>query len=285
MHPTVIEPLLAAGVPAMQGAKPALSAIKHYLDWCQWTRPPVVADADVPISANKWIPRLQNGEKLSEREAKEFLADHGLPTTREQLASDADDAVAIAIRLGFPVVMKIESADIAHKTEIGGVRLGIDSEQSVRVAFDEILANARQHAPSARLNGVVVQEMVSGGVEMIVGMSMQRPFGPAIVVGSGGIMVELVKDSALALAPVHPERATALVGATRASRLLKGYRGSAPADIRALEDLVVRLSAISVAYADQLDAIDLNPVSVLPNGKGVRILDAFISPTAAQNQS
>ena len=124
--------------------------------------------------------------------------------------------------------------------------------------------------------GVAVQEMVRGGIEMIAGTSRRAPFGPALVVGTGGIWVELVRDSVLALAPVSPARAHRMLRATRAAALLDGFRGAAPADAAALEDLMVRLSEIAAAYADLVEAIEINPVAVLAAGQGVRVLDALV---------
>jgi acyl-CoA synthetase (NDP forming) len=226
-----------------------------------------------------WQDRLRTGAALTEHEAKRFLADHGIRTTREALARDAHEAVRVAREIGFPVVAKIQSPDIPHKTEAGGVALSLASAEDVESAFHRILDQVRRHAPGARLEGVVIQEMVRGGVEMIVGSTQHPPFGRGIVVGSGGVLVELVQDSALALAPVDRAGAQALVGRTRAAALLAGFRGAPPADREALEEMVARLSALAEAYADCIAAIDLNPVAVLPRGQGACVLDALIVPS------
>ena len=172
--------------------------------------------------------------------------------------------------------MKIDSPDISHKTEAGGVRLMLASETEVRGAFDDMRSRVRERVPMARIDGVLIQEMVTGGVEMIAGLSLQPPFGHAVVVGSGGVLVELVRDSSLMLAPVDAAGAHALVGRTKAARLLDGFRGSAPADRAAFEELVARLSRIGETYADFIDSIDLNPVAVLASGAGVCVLDALV---------
>ena len=204
------------------------------------------------------------------------MLSHGIPTTREMLATDSAAAIRAAHTLGWPVVMKIESPDIAHKTEVGGVLLGITDERAVRAAFDQLLANARRLAPGARVSGVLVQEMVAGGVEALVGLARHPPFGLGLMVGPGGIFVELAGGHALDLLPLDHAAALELIQATPLKRLLAGYRTGQVADAAALVDLVVRLGQIAVDYAAYLEAVDLNPVAVLAAGQGVRVLDALI---------
>ncbi|WP_241202583.1 acetate--CoA ligase family protein [Caballeronia sp. SBC2] len=276
LHPEAIAPLEGSGVPALQGARPALLAIKRFIEWHQWQPMQPSLSAKVKQYSRAWHERLRTGTPLTEREAKKFLSEHGIRVTREALAGTARQAATLAADIGFPVVLKIESPDIAHKTEAGGVRLSLNSEAEVMTAFGEVISSVKRHAPQARINGVVIQEMICGGIELIAGASRQDPFGYAIVVGSGGVLVELLHDSALALTPVTEQRAGELIRSTRASKLLSGFRGRAPADIAAFEALVVRLSEICIAYSDAIQAVDLNPVSVLEDGAGVRVLDALI---------
>jgi len=225
-----------------------------------------------------WRARLLAGTPFTEREGKRFLAAHGIPVTRESLVTTEAEAVAAAASLGYPVVLKVESAEIAHKTEVGGVKVGLADAAAVATAYREIVASVKQRAPKAAVAGIVVQEMVCGGVEMIAGLSQCAPFGMGIVTGTGGVMVELVKDTSLALAPIDHARALELVSSTRAHKLLTGFRGAQPADIEAFAAVLVALSAIATAYGGLLEAVDLNPVSVLPAGRGVRVLDALIIP-------
>lgn len=276
LHPRAIEPLAGSGVAALQGARAALVAVRHFIDWHLW-QPPVAHDDAAVIEADPaWVDRLGSGKALSEHEAKRFLEAHGIRTTREARAKNAEQAADAAEAIGFPVVMKIDSTDIPHKTEAGGVRLALRTRAEVDAAFGDMLATVRKRMPAARIEGVLIQEMVLGGIEMIAGLSRQAPFGHAVVAGSGGVWVELVRDSSLALAPVDARRATALVGSTRAARLLDGFRGAAPADRAAFEALIVRLSQIGRAYAEYIEAIDLNPVAVLALGEGVCVLDALV---------
>jgi acyl-CoA synthetase (NDP forming)/DNA-binding transcriptional LysR family regulator len=277
LHPVTIEPLRGTQVPVLQGARPALVAIRSYLEWHRWTPAPAAQARGVQAQP-AWRTRLADGTPLSENEAKRFLQDHGVRTTRETPAATAEAAVRAAQEIGFPVVLKVDSADIAHKSDVGGVALSLNDAAAVAQAFDRVLHNVRQHRPDAKVDGVVVQEMVVGGVELIVGSAQHRPFGPGIVVGAGGVLVELMNDSAFALAPVSAAQARQLVGRTRASRLLDGYRGAPPADRHALEAVVVRVSDIAQAYADVIEAIELNPVAVLREGQGACALDALIVP-------
>ena len=189
-----------------------------------------------------------------------------------------------AAEIGYPVVLKIESPDLPHKTEVGGVRLGLADAAAVEAAFDEIMTAARRHAPAARLEGVLVQEMVSGGIELIAGLSRQEPFGMSVVAGAGGVLVELMRDTALDLCPIDNAQAHALVARTRASRLLQGFRGRPAGDAEAFAALLARLSQIGAAYGDLLGAVDLNPVAVMPPGRGALVLDALVIPRKPTSQ-
>ena len=175
--------------------------------------------------------------------------------------------------------MKIESPDLPHKTEAGGVRLGIRDAGEARAAFIEIMRAAAAFAPQAELRGVVVQEMVAGGVEALVGLTRHEPFGLGIVVGCGGVLVELMADAAFELLPVDEATARAMVARTKLARLLAGYRGAPAADLEALVRAIVALSDLAAVHGGQIEAIDLNPVAVLPVGRGVRILDALVIPS------
>ncbi len=314
IHPGVIEPFAGTDVAVMQGTRASLLAIRRLFEYAGTLREaeyagtlreaeyartlreaeyartlreaeyartlrearPLPVDTGGPDPA--WRARLQTGAPFSEREAKQFLAACGLPVTRETLATSEAEALAAAAALGYPVVLKVESADIAHKTEVGGVRVGLGGPEAVTEAFHAILASVRDKAPKAVVAGVVVQEMVSGGFEMIAGLSQCPPFGMGIVTGSGGVLVELVKDAALALEPIDHGRAVALVASTRAHVRLAGFRGMPAADIDAFAGLLVGLSSIAARYGDLIEAIDLNPVAVLPAGRGVRVLDALVIP-------
>jgi acyl-CoA synthetase (NDP forming) len=266
-HPDVEAKL--SNVPVLRGTKSALTAVRSLI-----TQSRLVSWPDKVAATKKTLL----AGALTEREAKQLLAAEGLPVPREQLVTSAEAATEAARRLGFPVVMKIESPDILHKTEAGGVKLGIASEAEARAAFDAIMANARAYAPDADLRGISVQEMVTGGIEALVGLVRHEPFGFGLVVGIGGVLVELVKDSAFDLLPIDLARADAMIGETKLASLLEGYRGAPRADRQALAELLVKVSDFAARYGDDIEAIDLNPVAVLPEGKGVRVLDALVIP-------
>ncbi len=265
LHPMVAE--ILAEIPVLQGGTSGTVALARAL------APTQAAPADAPITQPDpaWRARLSSGPALTEREAKRFLHAHGIAVTEEALATSADEAAIIAARIGFPVVLKIESPDILHKTETGGVRLGISDEAAARSAFAEIIANGRAYAPRATIAGVLVQEMVSGGTEALVGLSHHAPFGLALTLGPGGVLVDLLGGHALDLLP--PD-ADALIDATKLAPLLAGFRGAPPGDRVAFVALVRSLGEIGRSYGDVIAAIDLNPVSILPDG--VRVLDALI---------
>jgi succinyl-CoA synthetase beta subunit len=277
----VIEPFTGTDVAVMQGARASLLGISRLFAHARF-EPPAAVQATAP--SPQWYARLASGIPFTERESKALLAAHGITVTREMLARDANAAVQIAGELGYPVVLKIESPDLPHKTEVGGVRVGLADAAAVEVAFSEIMAAARTADSQARLDGVLVQEMVAGGIELIAGLSRQEPFAMGLVCGAGGILVELMRDTALDLCPLDPAQAKALLGRTRASLLLASYRGRPAGDADAFVALLVRLSQLGASYADVLEAVDLNPVAVLAPGRGAIVLDALVIPRKTTTQ-
>ncbi|WP_343671398.1 acetate--CoA ligase family protein [Paraburkholderia heleia] len=278
IHPAVLEPLNEASVPSLCGMRNALRAIGHLID--HHAHAEVKHTSVGHLRDEQWAERLASGLPFTERESKAFLADHGIAVTREQLATNADDAASAAKRLGFPVVLKIDSEDIPHKTEVGGVVLNLASEAEVATAFDDLIARVRKHMPQAHINGALVQQQIDKGIEAIVGIATHKPFGPGVLVGSGGVLVELVKDATFDIAPVTTRDASSMIARTRLADLTRGFRGATPADREALAELVSRVSEVAIVYADELNAMDLNPVSVQPIGKGAIVLDALIIPKA-----
>ena len=215
---------------------------------------------------------------VAEHAAKRILADYGIGVTQEELATNQTQALAIAQRIGYPVALKVQSPDISHKTEAKAVRLGVASDQELAAAYDEVLANARAYRKDARIEGVLVQEMVTGGVEAILGVTNDPLFGPAVMFGLGGIFAEVLKDVAFRLAPVTPSMAREMIAEIKGYPLLAGARGRAPADVDALADAIVRLSALAVDLKDHVAELDINPLFVFERGKGVKAADALIRP-------
>ena len=204
-----------------------------------------------------------------------------LELTREALATTAEQAVDLAGQIGYPVVMKIVSPMIPHKTEAGGVKVGVRDAQAVREAFAEIVANAGRHSPGAPIDGVLVQAMVSGGTEVILGVTQDPLFGPAILFGLGGIFAEVMKDVCFRIAPITRSEAMAMIRSIKAFPILDGARGRPKADLEALADALVRLAALAVDLQDSIAEIDINPLIVLPAGQGVVAVDALFKPKRA----
>ena len=214
----------------------------------------------------------------SEHFAKQALADYGIGVTREILVSNAAAAVEAARTLGYPVVLKVQSPDIPHKTEARAVRLGVDADAAVALAFDEIMRNAQAYQADARIEGVLVQEMVVGGIETILGVTNDPLFGPAVMFGLGGIFAEVLHDVSFRLAPVTYSVALEMIDEIKGSAVLKGARGAAPADIDALAGAIVRVSAMAIDLQDHLAELDINPLFVLPKGQGVKAGDVLLKP-------
>lgn len=215
---------------------------------------------------------------INEIEAKRVLASAGIPVVRELLAVSEDEAVRCAAETGYPLVLKIASADIAHKSEIGGVLLGLSDEAQVREGFRTLMQRAHQHAPQARLDGVVVARMAKKGVETILGVHRDPVFGPVVMFGLGGVFVEAFKDVAFRIAPFGVAEARAMINEVKGRILLTGLRGQPPADEDALADAVSRLSVYAARHEDAIESIDINPFVVLPRGEGAMALDALIVP-------
>ena len=213
---------------------------------------------------------------LTERAAKDILTRAGLPFPREVIVPPGGDIGAAAAEIGFPVVLKISSPDIAHKTEVGGVAVNIGDAEAARTEGAAILARAAEKAPGARIEGILVSPMIRGGVECIVGVARDPVLGPVVMFGLGGIFVEVLKDVSFRAAPFGIEEAHRMIRDIRGFALLQGVRGAAPSDIAALAAMLSDLSRFAAAHAGQIRSIDLNPVIVRPQGQGVVPLDALI---------
>ena len=218
---------------------------------------------------------LKGGGALSEYDSKGLIRAFGVMTTQEEIAGDADAAVAAAERIGYPVALKVNSADILHKTEAGAIRLGLADADAVRAAFAEVTANAQAHDGNAKIDGALVQEMVAGGVETIVGVSYDAQLGPILLFGTGGVMVEVYNDVALRLCPITREDALEMIDEVKGARLLRGFRGAPAADVDALADVLVNVSQMAVQLEGSLGELDINPLMVLPAGQGVKAADAL----------
>lgn len=276
--------LVSAGVTVYRNATPCMRAFRAAYDFGAYvtvhrsgdTKPQRPQGLDCEHAA---AMLRRTGERLTEREAKAVLAAYGLPVAREHLATSAAEAIQHAREIGGAVALKIDSPDIAHKTEAGAIRLSVSGDDAVRSAFDEVVAAARRYAPEAKLNGVLVQEMAPEGVELIVGALRDPIFGPVVVLGLGGIYVEVLKDVTYRAAPVTATQAGDMLRELRSAKLMEGVRAMAPRDTDALVDLIVRLSWFAHDFSDDVAELDLNPVVVLERGAGARVVDALLIRT------
>lgn len=279
---TVEAVLEEGGVPYLQGTPETLRAIQALVDYGEFQRRRQETEergCPSPKDLPKWRERLEEGA-LSEVEGRRLLADYGIRGPEERVAASAEAAVEAARAVGYPVVLKILSPDIQHKTEIGGVRVGLADDAEVRRVFSEVMSAAEGHYPEADLQGVLVQEMVpEGAVEVIVGVLQDADFGPVVVFGSGGVLVELLKDSSLRLPPLSRRDAQEMIEETHAARLLEGFRGKPAGDVEALVETLVQVSQLAVDLKDHVAAVDINPLMVLPDGEGVLAVDALVETT------
>jgi acyl-CoA synthetase (NDP forming) len=272
LDPDVVQPLAALGVPMLESTETAMRAIRNIREHRRFLEhAPKLAPAAPPAA----LPVDGHGV-MDNASAMRLLGAFGIPLVETRAARDADAAVSAADAVGYPVVVKIDSPDIAHKTEVGGVRPGCADAAAVRRAYDELTAAARLHAPNARIDGVLVQRQVTGGTEMIVGVQTDPLFGPAVVCGFGGVLVEVLRDVAIRVPPLDHAQARAMVEELRGRALLHGVRGRPAADVGALADTLVRVAALAQAGAGRLRALDLNPVFVLEEGRGAVAVDWLV---------
>lgn len=223
--------------------------------------------------------RSENRTHLLEHEGKQLLQLHGAPVSKDALARTADEAVQIATDIGAPVVMKIVSPDILHKSDAGGVRVNLEGEDVIRAAFDEILVNARQFEPEADIRGVLISPMAMGGMEVIIGTKYDDQFGPIIMFGLGGILVEILKDVAFRVLPINHQSAKQMMLEIKSYQILNGARGVPPYDKKALRKLLTTCSEVVEAYPD-IQEMDLNPVLVYREGINVVDTRIILKPAA-----
>ena len=221
---------------------------------------------------------------LSEADAKRLLAEAGIRSAPERACASAEQAVAAAEAFGFPVVMKILSPDILHKSEIGGVLLDVADAAAVRDGFSMLMASSRQAAPAARIQGVLVAKQLKGGVECILGIHRDPVFGPMAMFGLGGVFVEVLKDVVFRRCPFGIDVADAMIRSIRGAPLLLGARGRKPSDVKALADMLARLSVFAAQAGERLVSVDLNPVFAMPDGEGAFAADAVVEIAAVGKQ-
>jgi acyl-CoA synthetase (NDP forming) len=274
VDPEILLPLREAGVPLMEGAECATATIRNLAEYHEFQTnwgATSAKDSAAPAPAKRLTPGILPVE-TSFRLFEEF----GIAVVPTVLTRSGDEAAAVAERMGFPVALKIESAEITHKSDLGGVALRLTNAAEVRDAYARILSEVRHHAASAKIGGIVVQRMAGEGIEMILGVKRDPMFGPVVLCGFGGILVELLKDIAIGIPPLSHQQTRDMIQRLRGFTILGGVRGKPPADVDALCDAIVGVSRLAVTYRDQLAGLDINPLIVLPKGQGVVAIDALV---------
>ena len=273
--------ILAAGdVPYYTYAEGAIRALAAMIQFSDWVRTPDGKTTKFKVNKSRASKifdavKKENRKNLLEEEGQEVLKAYGLPLPKSMLAKDAKEAVRVAKKIGYPVVMKIASPQIIHKSDAGGVKVNLTSDVEVRSAFKTILYNARKYDKKAEIKGVLIVEMVKGGKEMIIGSKLEAGFGPVVMLGMGGIYVEVLKDVTFRLAPLTNKEADDMIASIKTQKLLTGVRGEKPSDVAKLSECIQRLSQLVTDF-EEIKELDMNPVLVMEKGKGCRILDVRI---------
>lgn len=266
-----VRSLAELGIPLLRSGEAAVEALAGLVTISEWHR---AKPSQMPLVSLASLPKAGD-RSVSSLEAIHWLSGLGVPFLPTVLACSSDEARQAQRQFQAPVALKIESPDILHKTEAGGVRLGLLDDSDVSAAYDQILQSVKAYDPGARIRGVLVQPMASAGVECVVGLTQDPVFGPVVMVGLGGVWIELLRDVTFARCPVSPAEAKAMIFRLRGVELLNGFRGSPPADIHSLADLVSQVSVIGASLGGRLKELDLNPVLVHP--KGVTVVDVVLS--------
>ncbi|MFN7036659.1 MAG: acetate--CoA ligase family protein [Bellilinea sp.] len=274
--------LVENGIPAYGAPDLAVNAIAALREYARMKE--IVREEAMPCLAQDreralkiiYKARSEGRDSLTEIEAKEVFECYGLPVTPTRLARNEDEAVSLAREIGYPVVMKIVSPDILHKSDAGGVRVNIKDDAGVREAFKTIMKNAKEYKATANIHGIAVQEMAPWGTEVILGSVNDPTFGPTMMFGLGGIFVEVLKDVTFRVAPVTSSQALRMLDEIRGAPIIAGVRGEAPRDRQALADVICQYSTMILDLADEVSESDANPVLVYESGKGLKVVDARI---------
>ncbi len=272
--------LKGAAIPVFYSPETMARALKAMLDYHRWRERHMAAGEARPEPINGKQAQIRErlrsamGTRLTEFESKRVIAAWNVPIARELLATTLDEALQAAQSIGYPVALKVSSPDISHKTEAGGVRLNVRDTAELRIAYEEIVRNASRL--KAATNSVLVQEMIGDATEVIVGVSEDAQLGPMLMLGIGGVMVEVYNDVAFRRCPITRAMALDMVSELKGAPVLRGFRGRAPGDIEALADVLVRVSRLAADLEGTLAELDINPVMVLPAGQGAKAVDALL---------
>jgi len=273
--------ILANGdVPYYTYAEGSIRALKAMLRFADWIKTPEgnISEFDVDkAKVSKVFDKVKEEGRtnLLEEEGLEILSAYGFPLPKSILAKTEDEAVEAANKIGYPTVMKIASPQIVHKSDAGGVKVNLSSDKEVRDAFKVIVDNAKKYDSKAEIKGVLIVEMVKGGKEMIIGSKLEPGFGPVVMLGMGGIYVEILKDVTFRLAPFTDQEANDMISSIKTKKLLEGVRGEKPSDVEKLSECIQRLSQLVTDFRE-IKELDMNPVLVMEKGEGCKILDVRI---------
>jgi len=272
-----VEVLREAEIPNYSYPEPAVDSMRALVERWRWLqKPPRTAepfDVDRDQVRKAFVAvRADSRLKVGDAESREIMQAYGITMPQSRLARDPDEAVAVAEEMGYPVVMKIASPDILHKTDIGGVKLNLINATDVRDTFDLLMYRARRYMPQANIWGALVQEMVPQGKEVIIGMNRDPQFGPLLLLGLGGIYVEVLKDVSFRIAPIARWEAEEMINELRSATLLRGHRGEQPSDLKAVVDCMLRVSQLAVDFPEIVE-LDINPLMVQEEGRGAVALD------------
>ena len=267
-------------IPNYNYAEEAIRSLKVMLQFAEWVKRPegIVEKFEVnKKEVEELVKRVRDEERttLLQEEGMKVLQAYGITIPLSKIAKTEDEAVMIAKETGFPIVMKISSPQILHKSDAGGVRVNIKTEIEARDAFVQITKNAKQYNPNAEIKGVLVQEMVTGGKETIIGSKQEPGFGPVVMFGMGGIYVQVLKDVVFKVAPITDLEASSMILSIRTSQILQGVRGEKPSDIKKLAECIQRISQLVTDFP-QIKELDLNPTIVFEEGKGCKVVDVRI---------
>jgi len=281
LDPKIRGILESGNIPFLQGTRESLVAIDRLIEYGMFQKKRESKKTDQgksPKQVGEIIKRLRGPRRvLSDVETKEILKSYGIPIAAEFLTQSVDGALEAAGKIGYPIVLKGQSAEIPHKTEAGLVKLNVRNEEEVRASFTQILENARSYRPDAHVEGILVQQMIpSDATEVIVGISQDEALGPTVVFGLGGIFVELLRDTVIRIPPMSQDEARSMISEVKAKDLLEGFRGKARSDVDALAETLVQVGQMAVDLKDVFISLDLNPLMVLPVTKGVRVVDVVM---------
>jgi acyl-CoA synthetase (NDP forming) len=265
--------LAASGAVVLSGLTHVGVAMRQLVQRAKFRLAPPADASRLPL---RDISAHLTSATLSESDSKSLLREAGIALPDEVLVTEKGALDGAIARVGFPLVMKIQSRDISHKSEVGGVRVNIATKGEVFLAYEALLENARRHRPDAAIQGVLVGPMAKKGVEIIIGTMLDATFGPMVMVGFGGITTELFRDVIYRPAPVSVPEAAAMLAELKAAPLLNVFRGAANADIGALSQLISQVSLLAAQHAKEISEIEINPVLVHPEGQGVTIVDALV---------